>query len=500
MPLGASRLLTLANPGAEVSPEAVVRYKQTVTSYGNAQIDTSNYIYGGASGQFDGSGDYLLTPVDQSFWSNAWTIEFWFYVGSTGVLNIIAQTQDSATTESSSCLFRTTNGKIRSFLSSNGSSWDIFNSQYTSDTYTVNSWNHYAVCFDGTNDYRHWLNGVDQGSQTNSSTVNDSGYDNFYIGGAYGSTAWFSGHLDEIRFSSTNRYSSGNFTPSGPFVNDTDTILLIHANGTGVDATTNFVDDNGEARDISLGTYASKSFSVSTFSTPNDVRFGDSGNKMYVCGDTADEVRQYNLSTAYDVSTASYANKSVSAGTGTFPSPQGLFFKPDGTKMYVSDAEGVIEEFSLSTAWDVSTASGGTTQSFTSQVTIPRGICMNSDGSKLFIADQIGSEVYQYTLSTPYSITSASYDSKSFDTGFSNYGISINDLGTTITVNGTSNMKRFDLSTANDVSNVTETQSFNGFTTQDFMSGHDFSENGEIMIMSGYDSTDTVYQYNTVES
>lgn len=245
--------------------------------------------------------------------------------------------------------------------------------------------------------------------------------------------------------------------------------------------------------------YDNKSFDVSTFTNPNDVRFGDNGTKMYVCGDASDEVRQYTLSVDYDVSSASYASKSVSAGTGAFPSPQGLFFKPDGTKMYVCDTEGVVEEFSLSTAWDVSTASGGTTKSFTAQVTIPRAICMSSDGSKLFIADQIGNEVYQYTMSTPYSITSATYDSKSFDTGFANYGISTNNDGTIITVNGTTNMKRFDLSTANDVTTASEAQSFSGFTTQDNMSGHDFSANGQIMIMCGYDSTDSIYQYNTVE-
>ena len=219
-----------------------------VRSVGGASISTTQSKFGGSSGSFDATDDHLLTPLDQSFWSSAWTIEFWFYTGSTGTLNIIAQTQSGPSTEENSILLRTTNGKIRSFLSSDGSSWDIFNSKYTSDSYTTNSWNHYAIQFDGTNDYRHWLNGVDQGSETNSSTVNDSGYDNFFIGGAYGSTAWFGDYLDEVRFSSTSRYSSGAITvPTEPFQNDANTLLLLHMDGT--NGSTTIIDDNGTYQD-----------------------------------------------------------------------------------------------------------------------------------------------------------------------------------------------------------------------------------------------------------
>ena len=55
---------------------------------------------------------------------------------------------------------------------------------------------------------------------------------------------------------------------------------------------------------------------------------------MYIMGNTNDSVYQYTLSTAWDVSTASYASKSFSVGSQE-TSPSGVKFSSDGTKMYV---------------------------------------------------------------------------------------------------------------------------------------------------------------------
>jgi hypothetical protein len=64
-----------------------------------------------------------------------------------------------------------------------------------------------------------------------------------------------------------------------------------------------------------------------------DLFFKSDGAKMYVVGSIGDDVNEYDLSTAWDISTASYLqNFSVSAQE---ISPTSLFFKPDGLKMYV---------------------------------------------------------------------------------------------------------------------------------------------------------------------
>jgi hypothetical protein len=91
-----------------------------------------------------------------------------------------------------------------------------------------------------------------------------------------------------------------------------------------------------------------------------DVFFKPDGLKMYVIGTISDAVFQYDLSTAWDVSTASFTYPTTeyfSVGSQE-TNPTGVFFKPDGLKMYVIGSFGDdVNEYDLSTAWDVSTAS-----------------------------------------------------------------------------------------------------------------------------------------------
>ena len=127
-------------------------------------------------------------------------------------------------------------------------------------------------------------------------------------------------------------------------------------------------------------------------------------------------VFQYNLTSAFDINTASYANKSFSVLTQA-SSARGLTFKPDGTKMYVLDnGADDIHQYSLSTAWDVSTASYDSVSfSVTSQATSPYGITFNADGTELFLAGYTVGAVYKYALTTAYDISTASYSSIYFD-------------------------------------------------------------------------------------
>jgi DNA-binding beta-propeller fold protein YncE len=149
---------------------------------------------------------------------------------------------------------------------------------------------------------------------------------------------------------------------------------------------------------------------------PLSLEFKPDGTAMYMLGAQNSTVYQYSLSTAYDVSTASYASKSFSVGTQTTDG-RSLNFKPDGTKMYVTErANDTILQYSLSTAWDVSTASYDSVSfSIASQVGNPYGTIFNQDGTELFVANYTDNTVYKYTLSTAYDISTTSYSSVSFD-------------------------------------------------------------------------------------
>lgn len=109
----------------------------------------------------------------------------------------------------------------------------------------------------------------------------------------------------------------------------------------------------------------------------------------------------------------------LTAETKTFSVPNpttdvfGVFFKPDGLKAYICGttalAEGRIYQYTLSTAWDISTATDdGVFKSTSTQSIIPNGVTFKSDGLKMFVSYING--LYQYTLSTAWDVSTASYD------------------------------------------------------------------------------------------
>eukprot|EP01041_Mallomonas_annulata_P026842 gene26842-48282_t len=67
---------------------------KTLTAYGNAQIDTAQSKFGGASLLLDGTGDYVSTPADTvfNFGSGEFTVEAWVRFASlTGDQTITGQ-------------------------------------------------------------------------------------------------------------------------------------------------------------------------------------------------------------------------------------------------------------------------------------------------------------------------------------------------------------------------------------------------------------------------
>jgi len=172
------------------------------------------------------------------------------------------------------------------------------------------------------------------------------------------------------------------------------------------------------AWDISTASYSSKSFSVASQDTfPTSIQFKSDGTKMFMVGQQTSNVRQYSLSSAWDVSTASYDSVSFSVGTQVGGSNVNfLFFSADGTKMYAGGSTNqTIFQYSLSSAWDLSTASYASKSfSVASQEGDPRGIFFKSDGSVLFVVGINDDEVLQYSLSTSWDVSTASFDNISF--------------------------------------------------------------------------------------
>ena len=172
------------------------------------------------------------------------------------------------------------------------------------------------------------------------------------------------------------------------------------------------------AHDVSTASYDSVSFSFNSQDTLAFViYFNTDGTKMYMLGNTNDYVYQYTLSTGFDLSTASYDSVSFSI-TSQQPNPRGLAFSTDGTKMYITghnNSSGRVHQYTLSTAFDLSTASYDSVSFLlTGQTAAHYDIAFNTDGTKMYILGYLDQTIYQYTLSTGFDVSTASYDNESF--------------------------------------------------------------------------------------
>ena len=139
------------------------------------------------------------------------------------------------------------------------------------------------------------------------------------------------------------------------------------------------------------------------------------GAKMYVVDRT--DTYQYSLSTAYDLTTATYDNKTLAEG---LYNGGNIFFKPDGTKVFYF-AQGTMVNFvayDLSTAWDITTAGSSISQGGTSSTAhFITGGTWNGDGTKLFVSHYNGqnpsvpTKIAQFNAATAYDHTSTSIGS-----------------------------------------------------------------------------------------
>jgi hypothetical protein len=234
---------------------------------------------------------------------------------------------------------------------------------------------------------------------------------------------------------------------------------------------------SGISWNISTAVYSNKSFSFNSQDSATAVAltFSSDGTSMYAVGNTTHYVYQYNLSTAWDASTASYASKSFylgSQGTGC----QGVTFSTDGTKMYMLNrnlATMITYQYNLSTAWDVSTASYASkyydsgSQDDNSYLSL-----FSTDGTKMYVNGFTNKKIYQYNLSTAWDVSTASYASKSLLTSSEEtypIGFCFGKDGTKIyTIGFTSGIiYQYNLSTAWDVSTASYSSNMFSVVTQD---------------------------------
>jgi DNA-binding beta-propeller fold protein YncE len=231
--------------------------------------------------------------------------------------------------------------------------------------------------------------------------------------------------------------------------------------------------------------------------SPTDLFFKPDGTKMYVIGFSGDYVNEYSLSTAWDVSSASYVQNFSVASQET--NPQGLFFKPDGTKMFIVGGAGDdVNEYSLSSAWDISTASYVQNFSVSTQDITPSGLFFKPDGTKMYVTGATGDDVNEFGLSSAWDISTASY-TQNFSVASQDtqpLGLFFKPDGTKMYIIGSSTdtVCEYDLSSAWDISTASYVQNFSIIGQEAIPSGLSWKEDGTQFWIIG-SSSDRVFSY-----
>ena len=209
---------------------------------------------------------------------------------------------------------------------------------------SVGNWVNFILDYDGTT-ATAYANGTSVASKNVSLNTTDT-YDLRL--GTWHTSPFLDGILDEVRVSDVVRSTSW---ISAEYTNQSDTssfyTIIVDDTAPAPDPMTFAMSpDNDELFVVPTASYVDSFSIVSEDGGGVGLAFSSDGYKMFVLGDAGDDVNEYTLSTAFDVSTASFVDSFSVAAQET--NPVGLAFSADGTKMFISGfANDSVNEYSL---------------------------------------------------------------------------------------------------------------------------------------------------------
>ena len=268
-----------------------------------------------------------------------------------------------------------------------GGAIDLDNISYTNNSFSVPTTNTYGMSFGNGGLRLYYL-------RSNNNSIYQYDLSTAYDITSATSTGDFQFHETPVDV---------NFNSSGTkmyLIGSNNKIIFEHTLSTPWDVTTASLDRNS--------IYLPNSISSGYI---EDLAFKPDGTKCYVLNRVTNYIHQFNLSTAWNISTGSLVtNLFVNIG-----SPISLEFNNTGTKLFVLAQNDRVKQLDLSTAWDLSTASLSSTTgpNFDTQDTSSRSFTFNNNGTKMYMFGATTDSVYQYSLSTAYSISTATYDNVS---------------------------------------------------------------------------------------
>ena len=258
---------------------------------------------------------------------------------------------------------------------------------------------------------------------------------------SYAASGGTLGSINDTRFQSSQTFTNPSSAPATTAVNDFNTNNPV----TVANAHINENKDTGAITITADGGHFANIKAQSTEAGASGHSYvqhtvGNNGTRLYSFDYTGERIFQFDLGTAYSildsaqVTPSGFFNHSfltTVAGTAGSVSyiPRGWDMHPKGERLYLCHMETgtdntrtSIDQFNLGTAWDLSTVDSASRVTFVpTNAEVPyldaqslRNIKFSVDGTKLLTVsgnNSANDRVRKYTLSTPWDISTASYDS-----------------------------------------------------------------------------------------
>lgn len=208
---------------------------------------------------------------------------------------------------------------------------------------------------------------------------------------------------------------TGTTTPLGTlaFIDESSLGDLAFVDKSSIMTESSFMFNNATKTGKSLSVVADLGFPVANI---NYQCISPNGEFFHVVNDSDDDIYQYSLSTPFDLDTAVYSGSKFSL-SGQTGNPSDIKFSGSGLKMFAASVQSGnlgIYQYTLTTAFDVTTASYDGV--FFNAGSFIGRIEFNSDGTKLY---SLSSSLHRYDLSTAYDISTMSFiDSLDYQTVF----------------------------------------------------------------------------------
>jgi len=142
------------------------------------------------------------------------------------------------------------------------------------------------------------------------------------------------------------------------------------------------------------------SFTTDVGRSVDSMHFSHDGANLYIGSKASNCITQWSVATPWDIGSISLvSNLNLNVVGANVVSPTALTFSEDGTKMYVgSDFRDRVYEFDLTGPWDITTASNTRSFLISARESIIGSVQFSPDGRNMYISGSGTNEVSQYRV------------------------------------------------------------------------------------------------------